>query len=126
MNDRYTPAAMSALSHLEQARESASAARRAGGEAMSKELIELLREARHLISDGYGAQLYGEPYLSDALDRIDAALAQPAAQAVPLDCRTCAYFTKTCGCMSSVQCVNGDRFVATRPHQYWKAAPEGK
>jgi hypothetical protein len=32
MNDRYTPAAMSALSHLEQARESASAARRAGGE----------------------------------------------------------------------------------------------
>jgi hypothetical protein len=54
-------------------------ARRAGGEEMNKELIELLREARHLISDGYGAQLYGEPYLSDALDRIDAALAQPAA-----------------------------------------------
>jgi cysteinyl-tRNA synthetase len=29
MNDRYTPAAMSALAHLEQARESADAARRA-------------------------------------------------------------------------------------------------
>jgi hypothetical protein len=53
---------------------------------MNKELIELLREARRLISDGSGAQLYGEPYLSDALDRIDAALAQPAAQAVPASC----------------------------------------
>jgi hypothetical protein len=54
--------------------------------------------------------------------------AHTAAQAVPfLDCRTCAHFTpKACGCMSVVQCVNGDRFVATRPHQYWEAAPEGK
>jgi hypothetical protein len=63
---------------------------------------------------------------SVAWEHTGAALAQPAAQAVLLDCRTCAYFTKTCGCMSSVQCVNGDRFVATRPHQYWEAAPEVK
>jgi hypothetical protein len=53
---------------------------------------------------------------------------KPTAQAVPfLDCRTCAHFTtKACGCISVVQCVNGDRFVATRPHQYWEAAPEVK
>jgi hypothetical protein len=51
MSDRYTPAAMSALAHLEQARESADAARRAlmaeakAAQAMRDELFRLWFDA---------------------------------------------------------------------------------
>jgi hypothetical protein len=97
---------------------------------MNKELIELLREATDFwehysaINESEQDDIAAEK--ADMLKRMREALAQPAAQAVLLDCRMCAYFSKTCGCVADVQCVNGDRFVATRPHQYWEAAPEGK
>ena len=36
------------------------------------------------------------------------------------DCRTCEYVTtKARGCVSIVQCVDGSRFEATAPRQYW-------
>ena len=36
------------------------------------------------------------------------------------DCRLCAYHTiNAVGCVATAQCVGGDQFKATAPHQYW-------
>ena len=42
----------------------------------------------------------------------------------PRDCRLCANFTtKAGGCVSVVQCVDGNRYAATAPRQYWIGGP---
>jgi hypothetical protein len=41
------------------------------------------------------------------------------------DCRLCANFTtKSGGCVSLVQCVDGSQYKATTPRQYWLAGPD--
>jgi hypothetical protein len=45
---------------------------------------------------------------------------------VAADCRLCANFTtKSGGCVSLVQCVDGSQYKATTPRQYWLAGTTG-